>query len=317
MEKTERLSIALALLVTPDSKVLVGQRNADQHLGDKLEFPGGKIEPDESAEQAMRRELFEETGLRADHFRPLITIPHYYPAGGGFAARKLILRVFLVTAWSGAIDGGANWQWQPLSQLDESLFPAANRSMVRALRLPTRLMITANMDDPLEIAERYRRAASNGVRLIYLRDHSRPRREYEQQVQRFLRQVESQDCQVMVRDDVSATLLDKVSGIHLGSAALQRSASRPVGQQKWCSAACHNQQQIAHAAQLGVDFITLSPVKTTSTHPQALPLGWDRFRQWIAAAPMPVYALGGVSSADLELAWAAGAQGIAAISAFS
>jgi len=57
----------------------------------------------------------------------------------------------------------------------------------------------------------------------------------------------------------------------------------------------------------------LGPVQETATHPGAALLGWDRFRALLADYPLPVFAIGGLSSADMESAWRAGAHGIAAI----
>ena len=64
------------------------------------------------------------------------------------------------------------------------------------------------------------------------------------------------------------------------------------------------------------DFVVVSPVKETSTHPDATVLGWEKFRMLSEKATMPVYALGGMSNADLLIAKEYGAQGISAISEF-
>jgi 8-oxo-dGTP diphosphatase len=67
---------------------------------------------------------------------------------------------------------------------------------------------------------------------------------------------------------------------------------------------------------LNADFATLSPVCATASHPDAKPLGWERFARLAADARLPVYALGGIAPEDLERARAAGAQGVAGIRAF-
>jgi 8-oxo-dGTP diphosphatase len=67
---------------------------------------------------------------------------------------------------------------------------------------------------------------------------------------------------------------------------------------------------------LNADFATLSPVCATASHPDAKPLGWERFAPLVADARLPVYALGGVGPDDLERAHATGAQGVAGIRAF-
>ena len=67
---------------------------------------------------------------------------------------------------------------------------------------------------------------------------------------------------------------------------------------------------------MGVDFVTLSPVQPTQTHPEAQPLGWERAQQLISSFGKPVYLLGGVGPAEQQQAWQSGAQGVAGIRAF-
>ena len=74
-------------------------------------------------------------------------------------------------------------------------------------------------------------------------------------------------------------------------------------------------EELALAAQMGVDFVTLSPVQATATHPEAQPLGWDAASELLAGCNLPAYLLGGVGPSDIERAWQVGAQGVAGIRA--
>jgi len=67
------------------------------------------------------------------------------------------------------------------------------------------------------------------------------------------------------------------------------------------------------AERIGADFITLSPVMRTTSHPEAEPLGWEGFEAIVNEVNLPVYALGGLGEKDLEIAWSKGGQGVAAI----
>jgi len=104
--------------------------------------------------------------------------------------------------------------------------------------------------------------------------------------------------------------------LHLNSARLEALESRNLFNGRWLSASCHDAEQIRQAEAKGVDFITLSPVLPTSSHPGSPVLGWDGFAGLVAGCRLPVYALGGLSDADLPRAREQGAQGIAAISAW-
>ncbi|ANZ61099.1 (deoxy)nucleoside triphosphate pyrophosphohydrolase [Secundilactobacillus paracollinoides] len=57
-------------IILKSNKLLAAQRAANRALGSLWEFPGGKIEPDESPENALARELSEEFGAKATIFEP-------------------------------------------------------------------------------------------------------------------------------------------------------------------------------------------------------------------------------------------------------
>lgn len=102
-------------------------------------------------------------------------------------------------------------------------------------------------------------------------------------------------------------------GIHVGSQALMAQTTRPVSGGLLFSSACHDAAQLMHAEALGADFVTLSPVLPTRTHPEAAPLGWEAFAELLSLTRTPTYALGGMAPAHLARAQSAGAVGIAAI----
>ena len=105
-------------------------------------------------------------------------------------------------------------------------------------------------------------------------------------------------------------------GWHLTSRQLRElplQRRRPLENGALLAASCHDAEELALAAALGVDFVTLSPVQPTASHPDAAPLGWTRARELIDSVNMPVYLLGGLSANELEQAFEVGAQGIAGI----
>ena len=108
------------------------------------------------------------------------------------------------------------------------------------------------------------------------------------------------------------------AGWHLTAGQLRELASgpRPLPGNRWLAASCHSAEELALAARLGVDFVTLSPLQATRTHPQAIPLGWQRAGELLQGFNAPVYLLGGLGPADTAQARACGAQGVAGIRAF-
>src|SRR6267143_787313 len=100
-------------------------------------------------------------------------------------------------------------------------------------------------------------------------------------------------------------------GVHLTAEQLRSAPARPDF--PWCGASCHSSEELRRAEALGVDFVVLGPVRATPSHPDAVPLGWERFREIAAGAAVPVYALGGIVTRDLEQALHCGAHGIAMV----
>jgi len=89
--------------------------------------------------------------------------------------------------------------------------------------------------------------------------------------------------------------------------------SRPDGI-RLLAASCHDREELLQAAALGADFVVLSPVLPTQSHPGAPTLGWERFAELCLDLPMPVYALGGMRTDMLETAMTHSAHGVALLS---
>jgi 8-oxo-dGTP diphosphatase len=118
----------VAALIIRDSKILVCQRTRHQTLPLKWEFPGGKIESDESPEAALRRELEEELGIEAEIGRKVAVIEHRY--GNGAA---VTLQFFLVERFSGEIQNRIfrDIRWVSREEMPTFDFLEADVALVR------------------------------------------------------------------------------------------------------------------------------------------------------------------------------------------
>lgn len=113
------------------TEVFVTRRLAHQHQGGKWEFPGGKVEADETTERALARELAEEIGIDVHASQPLLIIAHEYPD------KKVVLDVHKVSDFSGQPSGleGQEGQWIAMSELRSLDFPEANKAILDKLYL--------------------------------------------------------------------------------------------------------------------------------------------------------------------------------------
>jgi len=124
------LRFVAAGLIIREGQVLIGQRRPDQPMASMWEFPGGKIEAGESAQQALVRELFEELGIRASIGAPVTRIRHNYRHGGA-----VDLQFFVVRQFVGEIVNHIYQQikWVRLEDLPSYDFLAADRGLIRDL----------------------------------------------------------------------------------------------------------------------------------------------------------------------------------------
>ncbi len=124
------LRFVAAALIVRDRQVLIGQRRADQPMGSLWEFPGGKIEPGESPQEALARELAEELGIHAEVGPAVTRIRHHYRRGGA-----VDLQFFAVREFTGEIDNQIYQQvrWVNLEDLTGYEFLAADRGLIRDL----------------------------------------------------------------------------------------------------------------------------------------------------------------------------------------
>ncbi|MGD9600742.1 MAG: Nudix family hydrolase [Gammaproteobacteria bacterium] len=314
MTHASPLHVAAAVIRNPDGRVLLARRGVHQEHGGLWEFPGGKLQPEEPALQALARELHEELGIsiRQEATLPLIEVTYPYPA------RVVQLQVFEVFAWSGEPHGreGQLIEWADASTLRSRQFPAANLPVVSAALLPRILLVTPEPDDEEAFFSGLRQSLLSGVKLVQFRAKSRSGDDFARLASAAIACCRAHDARILLNGDPGLALEVGADGVHLSSAAVRNHAYRPVPADRLLSVACHSPQELAEARRVGADLVLLGPVLATETHPETPPLGWRLASAWRPLAGCPVYALGGQSVATLPEAVACGLQGSAGIRGF-
>jgi 8-oxo-dGTP diphosphatase len=306
----KRIHVAAAAIFDVSGRVLIARRADHAHQGGLWEFPGGKLEGGESPEQALERELLEELGIKVNFARQLIQVRHDY------ADKSVLLDVWRVEDYTGTPVGRENQplEWISLSDLGKFDFPAANIPIIQALQLPDRYLITPEPDsDTPGFLEAIASAIDRGISLVQLRAKQQAEEDYRKLALAVADLCRSANVRLLL--NCAPHLVPELGahGVHLTARSLFELEQRPLDSGYLVGASCHNRQEVLHASRLGLDFIVVSPVRETASHPGAPAIGMGGLQSLCEFAPMPVYALGGMQESDVGTVWRCGAQGIAAI----
>lgn len=302
----EILEVAAAVVQREDGRFLLAERPAGKPYAGWWEFPGGKIEAGETPYHALMRELHEELGIDVEAAHPWLTRVYAYPHA------TVRLHFFRVRRWQGEPHGKETQRlsWQTPGKVEAAPLLPANGPILDALALPPVYAITRAGELGAELfLERLAAALQQGVKLIQVREKTMAGAALQAFAARVAERAHAYGARVVVSGDLALARAAGADGVHLTSPQLMALAARP--EVALAGASCHDRRELEQAAGLGLDFAVLSPVKPTLSHPGAPALGWENFAGLAADLPLPVYALGGLSPADMDEAWRHGAHGIA------
>jgi 8-oxo-dGTP diphosphatase len=299
--------VAAAVIERP-GEFLLAQRPEGKPYSGYWEFPGGKIEANEDPRAALVRELEEELGIKVTAATPWITRMYTYTHA------TVRLHFWRVSAWTGEPRPleDQDIRWQRVGAPDVSPMLPANAPVLAALALPAVMVISdaarAGIDD--WIVELSGRALEERM-LVQIREKAMDRQKLQHLLSRALVRAQPFGSTVVVNSDCGS--FPQCDGVHLTARALMAATERPRGSP--VGASCHDEAELEHATRLGLDYVVVGPVKPTASHPDAKPIGWERFAALVRERPMPAYAIGGLTRADLAEARERGAHGVALLSA--
>ncbi len=312
LDSQRALAVVAGVLVGASGRVLIAQRAATGSEAGKWEFAGGKIRPGESALAALGRELTEELGIQISAAEPLSVVRWRGPP------RPLNLHTFTVRDWHGEAHPHEHQalRWVAPAELIQYPMPAPDRPIRARLALPRQYLITPEPGaDSNAFVEDFARAIDQrDIGMVSLRAKQMDGAELAALAERVLARARAQrpDLIVLIHGAVDIARNSGFDGVHLSAHQL-RALERPLPESAWVLASCHSSAELAAAETLGADAVTLSPVRSTRTHPLARPIGWRQLASCAKRSWMPIYALGGIESNDLAHARQFGAHGIAAI----
>ena len=300
------VEVAAAVIERADGTVLLAQRPQGKVYAGYWEFPGGKVEPGEAVPAALARELHEELGIDVEASYPWLTRVFAYP----HATVRLNFR--RVRRWRGEPDAreGQAIAWQrPEGPMVQPMLPA-NAPILASLALPKEYAVTdaAHLGIP-EMLHRLERRLEGGLRLLQVREPDLSGAERQAFTREAIARAHRHGCKVLTKEPLPGS-----DGVHFTAAQLRALVEKPE-QPGLYGASCHTREELERAMALELDFAVAGPVRPTASHPGTPALGWEGFTRLVSGSTLPVYAIGGLGPGDCEDAWAAGAHGLAMLSA--
>ena len=185
--------------------------------------------------------------------------------------------------------------------LDFNLYVVTDRQLTRGR--PLRLVVEA--------------ALRGGARAFQLREKDLSPRELYPLALEMRQLTQTYGARLLINDRVDVALAVDADGVHLTTTSLPASIARRVlGPERLIGVSTHTLTEAQVAADEGADFLVFGPVFfTPSKAPYGQPVGPDALRAVRAAVKLPILAIGGIKKANLDQVLAAGANGIAVISA--
>lgn len=303
------IRVACGVLVNAQDEVLLAQRPEGKIAAGYWEFPGGKVEPGESALQALTRELHEELGVTVRKASPLIRFRHQY------SNRVVVLDTWRVDAFDGVPRSceGQALRWLAVDHFSDvaPLLPTVV-PIAQALRQPAHYVFTPPLADAAALLAGLARLPHRTW--LRLRLPTLDAQHYSEVARQLVPVANARGIKVLLDRDPEQVLALGAAGWHCTSKALMQLSQRPEA--PLAVASVHDAAQLARAHALGFDTAVLGPVLATPTHPDAATLGWQGFSAIRGEVSLPVFAIGGLNAAALDDARASNAQGIAGISAY-
>ena len=263
--------VAVAVIKNRQGQFFIAQRPKRSHQGGLWEFPGGKIESNETVLDALNRELFEEVGITFSQASPLIRIHHHYDD------KSVLLDVWCVDEYSGKALGkeGQKTCWIKPDEFYLYDFPVANLPIIQAIQLPNKYMITGAFKGETELLTRVKSALVNGIKLIQFRAHDLVQGIYFEYAEKIFSLCQEENARLLLNTSVENYInyqAEKFShGLHLNTKEINFSPDDLLNKDLLVATSVHNEMELLAAKQKKVDFVVLSPVNKTLSHPDLIP----------------------------------------------
>ena len=299
------IEVVVGIIRNESGDIFIAKRQKNQFMPDFWELPGGKVERNESHHEALKRELFEETGIKVIKCGLTQTIHQQYPE------KTINLSVYTIEEYSGIPSGeeGQEYSWCNIDNfMNFKLLPTMWK-IIKKISLPDCYWITPENHNTGSILEQCSQHIADGKKMIQLRSKLQLDKQY---IEKF-----NQLCQLngvkLILNMPQMNFREPCDGWHLTTQELLNFSPKELSEEKLIGASTHNLEEVKHAEKMFLDYISLSPINKTLSHPDTKTLGWTRASEIISQSRLPIYLLGGMNNDSLKQALSIGAKGIAGI----
>jgi len=310
-----RIDVAVAVVFNAAGQVLWGCRPEGKPYAGYWEFPGGKVEPDETVWQALVRELKEELDITALEGGPWFRIEHDYEHAN---VRLHLYRVWHFEGTPKSLEQQP-FTWASLDSSDLSPILPATEPLLPKLAQPT-VMALSNYEAGFEAcAERLERGLNATKLPVYVqfREKTLSGDALIQAFEHCYGLCQKTGQAMLLNSDTWVNLREHLDALpcplHLTQAHLLSGQFQDL---QCAGASVHDAGSLRIAFDRGLSYAVLGAVKQTTSHPEQSGLGWGRFLEITQAARLPVFAIGGLAGHDISDARLHGAHGIAMLSQF-
>nr|WP_306815278.1 Nudix family hydrolase [Limnobacter parvus] len=310
-----RIDVAVAVVFNSAGQVLWGCRPEGKPYAGYWEFPGGKVESDETVWQALVRELKEELDITAREGGPWFRIEHDYEHAN---VRLHLYRVWAFEGTPKSLEQQA-FTWASLDSSDLSPILPATAPLLPKLAQPT-VMALSNYEAGFDAcANRLEQALRRIHAPVYVQ-----LREKTLTGEALIRAFEH--CYGLCQETGQAMLLNSATWmslqVYLDALPCPLHLTEPhllagdFSNLQCAGASVHSAESLDAAFNRGLSYAVLGAVKQTMSHPGQPGLGWETFQNIAVNSRLPVFAIGGLSLADNDEARRHGAHGMAMLSQF-
>lgn len=304
------IKVVVGVLHNKNGQFLIAKRQNHQFMGEFWEFPGGKIEPGESAESAIKRELKEELNIDIKALSYHRTIFHTYPD------RKIELNVYCINKYNNTPIGaeGQTIVWKKAHELKPYKLLPTMKTLITSIKLPNKYWITPSSNHQSKAwMKKFEEKLTKDIKLIQLRSKNKLDSGF---IAEIYHECQQHNLKLLL-NTIDKTFKESFcDGWHLTTNEMFEYTHRPCSENKLLGVSTHNIDEAMTAQKMGADFIVISPIQPTATHPNTKALGWENAKKVTNKITIPVYFLGGMTLKDLDKTLKFGAQGIAGVSAF-